>query len=268
MVAKKTGSSKNTNKKTTTASSKSGIIRDIERSMKNAKKKVESVKPAVVKKAKTYFNSPEVKAKRVNIEKFITDAVYMILHPVKYFTSIKSDGNYEDAIVKILMYGLLTAGIKILFNLTSITLIGTITSLILMPISAILISFAFAGVMLFFSYLSKGEMNFETSLKAVASCIFMYPVSYVAYHVAISYWLLFIFSLVIDLYILFLIFTATTYCLKGETGISRIIFGIFGILVVLLHFSGNGSTYLANKNQDITIRHQISKIPNDIISQK
>ena len=263
MVTKKSSGAKSTAKKrTTSTSTKSNILREIERGMQSAKKKVESVKPAVVKKAKTYFNSPEVKAKRVNIEKFITDAIYMLLHPVKYFTSIKSDGNYEDTIVKVLMYGLLTAGIKILFNLASITLIGTITSLILMPIYAILITFALAGVMLFFSYLSRGEMNFETSLKAVASCIFMYPLSYVAYHIAISYWILFIFSLAIDLYILFLIFTATTYCLKGETGISRIIFGIFALFIIALHFSSNGAIYLTTKNQDVSIRHHISNIPN------
>lgn len=264
MVTKKTSSATSTKKRTASTSSKSNIniLHEIERGMQSAKKKVSKVKPAVVKKAKTYFNSPEVKAKRVNIEKFITDAIYMLLHPVKYFTSIKSDGNYEDTIVKVLMYGLLTAGIKILFNLSSITLVGTITSLILMPIYAILITFAFAGVMLFFSYLAKGEMNFETSLKAVASCIFMYPLSYVAYHIAISYWILFIFSLVIDLYILFLIFTATTYCLKGETAISRVIFGIFALFIIALHLSSNGAIYLTAKNQSVSLRHHIANIQN------
>ena len=181
----------------------------------------------------------------------------MILHPVKYFTSITADGNYENAIVKVLMYGLSTAGIKILFNIANITLLGTISALLLMPIYAMFITFALAGVMLFFSYLAKGEMNFETALKAVASCIFMYPLSYVAYHIAFSYWILFFFSLVIDLYIVFLIYTATTYCLKGEKGISNVIFSIFAIFVVVIHFSNSGAMYVATKNPKVGFKHQL-----------
>ena len=185
MVAKKKTASKS---KTTSTVKKTKTV-------KPATSKKTIIKPEVVETAKSYFKTAEKKVKKVNIEKFLTDALYMLLHPVKYFTSIKSDGNYENAIVKVLMYGLITAGIKIVFNIANITLIGAISAIILMPIYALLITFGLAGVMLFFSYLAKGDMNFETSMKAVASCIFMYPVSFVAYHLAFSYWILFIFSL-------------------------------------------------------------------------
>ncbi|MBR1545129.1 MAG: hypothetical protein IJ638_04255, partial [Alphaproteobacteria bacterium] len=182
----------------------SKTMKEVEKKVKSTVSKVKDSSPVVISTAKTYFKSAEKQAKKIKISKFITDAIYMILHPVKYFTSIEADGNYEDAIVKVLMYGFITAGIKILFNIANITLLGTISALILMPIYAMLITFALAGVMLFFSYLAKGEMNFETALKAVASCIFMYPLSYIAYHVAFSYWILFFFSIMIDLYIVFL----------------------------------------------------------------
>ena len=228
--------------------------------LKKVEDKVKAVKPAVVSTAKSYFKSAEKQAKKINLEKFLTDAIYMLLHPVKYFTSIKSDGNYENAIVKVLMYGLLTAGIKILFNLTSITLVGTISALILMPIYAILFTFALAGVMLFFSYLAKGEMNFETAMKAVASCIFMYPLAYVAYQIAFSFWFLFFFSLVIDLYIVFLIYTATTYCLKGEQGISKVVFSIFAIFTIMIHFSNSGAVYIATKNPNVGFKHHFHKL--------
>ena len=239
-------------------SKKSKIFNDVEQ-------KIKSIKPEVVSSAKDYFKSAEKKVKKVNIEKFLTDAVYMLLHPVKYFTSIKADGNYENAIVKVIMYGLLTAGIKILFNLASITLLGAVSALVLMPIYAIFITFALAGIMLFFSYLSKGEMNFETSMKAVASCIFMYPLSYVAYQIAFSYWILFAFSLVIDLYIVFLIYTATTYCLKGEQGISKIIFGIFAIFIIAIHFSNSGALYISTKNPNVGFKHHFEKLQKDVL---
>lgn len=247
MVVKK----KNTNKKTETGTMKKGAT-------KRVNKKV-AINPEVVETAKTYFKNAEQKVKKVNIEKFITDALYMLLHPVKYFTSIKSDGNYENAIVKVLMYGLITAGIKILFNITSITLVGSISAIILMPIYALLITFGLSGVMLFFSYLAKGEMNFETSLKSVSSCIFMYPLAFVAYQIAFNYWILFFFSLVIDLYIVFLIYTATTYCLKGDINLSRVICGIFALFIVILHFSSTGAFYISSKNANVALKHHFVK---------
>ncbi len=234
----------------------SKIVKEVEKKVKSGVKAVKNSKSSV----ENYFKSAEKQVKKINLSKFITDAFYTLLHPVKYFTSITADGNYENAIVKVLMYGLLTAGIKILFNIANITLLGTISALILMPIYAMLITFALSGVMLFFSYLAKGEMNFETSLKAVASCIFMYPLSYVAYHIAFSYWILFLFSLLIDLYIVFLIYIATTYCLKGEKGISNVIFSIFALFIMTIHFSNSGAMYISNKNPKIGFKHHFSKM--------
>ena len=242
-----------TKKKTSNSTTKA-------KSTANNKVKQTVINPEVVETAKNYFKTAEKKVRKINIEKFLTDALYMLLHPVKYFTSIKSDGNYENAIVKVLMYGLITAGIKILFNIASITLVGAISSIILMPIYALFITFGLAGIMLFFSYLAKGEMNFETSLKAVASCIFMYPVSFVAYQLAFGYWLLFIFSLILDLYVVFLIYTATTYCLKGEGTLSKVIFGIFATFVIVIHFSRSGTLYISNKNPRVAFKHHFAKL--------
>lgn len=250
MVAKKKTASKS---KTTSTVKKTKTV-------KPATSKKTIIKPEVVETAKSYFKTAEKKVKKVNIEKFLTDALYMLLHPVKYFTSIKSDGNYENAIVKVLMYGLITAGIKIVFNIANITLIGAISAIILMPIYALLITFGLAGVMLFFSYLAKGDMNFETSMKAVASCIFMYPVSFVAYHLAFSYWILFIFSLILDLYIVFLIYTATTSCLKGEPALSKVIFGIFAAFIVVIHFSSTGTLYISSKNPQVAFKHHYVRL--------
>ncbi|MGN0929638.1 MAG: hypothetical protein ACI4N3_03280 [Alphaproteobacteria bacterium] len=250
MVAKK--------KVTKTSTQKKSASKKVEMKKTTAKKSV--VNPEVVETAKNYFKTAEKKVKKINIEKFLTDAFYMLLHPVKYFTSIKADGNYENAIVKVLMYGLLTAGIKIIFNIAHITLVGAISAIILMPIYALLITFGLAGIMLFFSYLAKGEMNFETSMKAVASCIFMYPLAFVAYQIAFNYYILFFFSLVIDLYIVFLIYTATTSCLKGEENLSKVIFGIFAAFVIILHFTSSGALYISNKNPRIAFKHHLGRL--------
>ena len=257
MVAKKKVA-KTSKKTTTTSTKKKPTVKKVEMKKTTSKKTV--VNPEVVQTAKNYFKTAEKKVKKINIEKFLTDAFYMLLHPVKYFTSIKADGNYENAIVKVLMYGLLTAGIKIIFNIASITLIGAISAIILMPIYALLITFGLAGIMLFFSYLAKGEMNFETSMKAVASCIFMYPLAFVAYQIAFSYYILFFFSLVIDLYIVFLLYTATTSCLKGEENLAKVLWGICAAFVIILHFSANGALSVSNKNPRVAFKHHLGQL--------
>jgi hypothetical protein len=207
--------------------------------------------------ARSYLERAEKKASGINVGKFLTDAVNIILNPVKYFASVRSDGKYEDMIVKVLIYGLIAAGMKILFNIGSIRFLDALASIVLMSVYGVVITFGLGGVMMFFSYLTKGEMNFEMAAKSVASCIFMYPLAWAAYHLAFTYWILFFFSLMIDLYIVFLIYTATTYCLKGEHGISRIIFGIFAAFIVILHFSSAGAFYVASKNPVLGFEHNL-----------
>ncbi|MDR1476777.1 MAG: hypothetical protein LBI17_01455 [Rickettsiales bacterium] len=232
---------------------------------KKAKKAAAPKRPAArrpaarsfASEAKSYLRQAERKVGGINVGKFLTDAVSIILNPVKYFSSVKADGKYEDMIVKVLIYGLIAAGLKILFNIGSIRFLDALASIVLMSVYGVVITFGLGGVMMFFSYLTKGEMNFETATKAVASCIFMYPLAWAAYNLAFTYWILFFFSLTIDLYIVFLIYTATTHCLKGEHGISRIIFGIFAAFVVILHFSSAGAFYVANKNPMLGFEHNL-----------
>ncbi|MDR3126688.1 MAG: hypothetical protein LBT92_03595 [Rickettsiales bacterium] len=198
------------------------------------------------------------KARRYGLMKFITDAFEITLNPVRHFSGIKADGHYDDAILKILMYGLVAAGIKILFSIADITFLGAATSAVVMPVIAVFISFGLAGIMLFFSFMTKGEVNFESALKAVASCIFLYPVAYAAYHLAFAYWVLFFFSLAIDLYIVFLLYVATTVTLKGEEGLAKMVFGIFAAAIAWLHLASGATTYMMYKNPGI-IRAYLAK---------
>jgi hypothetical protein len=221
-----------------------------------AKSKKTMKKPVFKAKAKTsaaerVAAQAKDKARRYGITKFMTDAVEIALNPMRHFAGIKADGHYDDAILKILMYGLVAAGVKILFSIADITFLGAATAAIVMPVIAVFISFGLAGIMLFFSFLTKGEVNFEAALKAVASCIFLYPVAYAAYHLAFAYWMLFFFSLAIDLYIVFLLYVATTITLKGEDALARMVFGIFAAAVVWLHLANGATTYMMYKNPGI-----------------
>ena len=216
-------------------------------------------KPSEKVSKERYFKKPALQPKTVNFERFLTDMFSIMMAPVKFFGSIKSNGKYEDTIVKIMIYGLITAGIKILFSITSITVLSAIASVLLLSFHAVLVSFGVAGIALFFAYLAKGEMDFEKSFKAVASCIFMYPLAFTAYHLAFAYPVLFFLSLMIDLYLVFLMYNIVIYALKGKEGVAQVVFGIFAAFVVILHFSDAADGYLMTKNSDIVIERVKAK---------
>ncbi|MDR1008708.1 MAG: hypothetical protein LBL52_00455 [Rickettsiales bacterium] len=210
-----------------------------------------------------YFKQAKVRYERINFGKFITDAWGILFNPVKFFGGITSDGRYSDTIFKVMMYGLMAAGIKILFNLSSITLVGAAYAAVGFALSAVMLTFALGGILMLFGYLAKGEMDFERALKSVAACMFMYPIAYVAYQLAFTYWMLFFFSILIDLYIVFLIYAATQYSLKGETSLANLIFGIFAALVIVVHLTDSAGIYMMYKNAKVVTEHTLKKIMNN-----
>jgi hypothetical protein len=211
--------------------------------------------PFVQISASRYFKKAQAGVSRVNVAKFITDMAGIILNPVRFFQGLSSDGGYGDAIFKVAMYGLMALGVNILFNLSSITLVEAAYGVVAFSVAGVLLTFAFAGLLMLFSYLSKGEMDFEIALKSVAACMFMFPVAYAAYHLAFGYWTLYYLSLVIDLYIVFLIYTAVIYSMKGESGLSKIIFGAAAAFLLIVHWSGSVPAYLMLKNPRLVAGH-------------
>ena len=204
------------------------------------------------------FATPRKPERLIRAEGFITDMGKLLISPVRFFANIKLDGKYEDTIVKTLIYGLLAAGIEIVFNISTISLLDAMISALLLSVGAVLASFALAGIALFFSYLAKGEMSFERAVKAVASCIFIYPLGYLLYKISFAYPILFFASLGIDLYIVFLLYNLVIYALKGYRGVARATFGIFAAFVIVIHFSKSSSGYLMLKNHNVAMSKVLS----------
>ncbi len=245
------------------------VINDAKKKINKAKDVVENIKknnPELVETAKKYIDKAKKETKKINIDKFLTDMFHTLIHPVKYFSSIKSDSNYEDQIVKVLMYGLATGGIRILLSLGNLSIFNIITSLIFMPILAVIITFALSGIMLMFSYLTKGDMDFEMGVKSVASCIFMYPVAYTLYHISGFYSMLWLNSLIVDIYTIFLIYTAVTYCLNADKTTAKSVFGIFAIMILTLHVSDSKIAYLTFKNSKTMEKYQVNKFKKTALS--
>lgn len=190
---------------------------------KNTTKKIEKEFKNVTKKWKLEFKS------------WFSDAYKVILTPKKYFSSIVEDGNYEDPIIKAAFYGLITAVLMFIINTVKIGFtFMSLINLVVYPIIAVILTFGLAGVLLFFAYVCKGEMDFEAAVKAVASKIFIYPLSILLLTVgSFSFYVTWIITILIMAYILFLMYVAVIYCLNADVKVANIVFITLAVLYAL-----------------------------------
>ncbi|MCL2439530.1 MAG: hypothetical protein FWD15_03380 [Alphaproteobacteria bacterium] len=199
------------------------------------------------------------RVEKMNVKKFASDAWNALMNPYKFFNNISSNGNYSDAIVQALMYGMIAFGLHIVFNIASITVLDAAAAIIAFAAGSVLLLFSFAGILMLFSYAAKGSRDFEIALRATAAAMFMYPLAYAAYNLAFTYWLLVFFSLLIDMYVVFLIYVATEYAMKGDVRLSRVAAAVCAALVFFFHVNSMSNSYMFYKNQQLSLKHAIGK---------
>lgn len=238
-----------------------------------------AVKKAPVKKVtakKTVKKAPakkvEVKSKSTSsrlgiiaaFKRVVADAALLLRSPKSYFESIKEDGNFQESVMKAFVYGFVGGVLKVVFSLSSITFIDALGALIATPLVAVILSFCLAGFLLMFSYLCKGKMSFEIAYKAVASKMFLYPVALVVYAFSFNYYLLWLASLILDLYVIYLVYNAVLFCLKGAKSVSKRMFLIFVSVIVYSYvFTSFVNFWIISKNREVGIDHHLSNIMGD-----
>ncbi len=241
MVQKKTKLSSIKAKKTVKK-----VKQDIVSAKKTIKKTIKNAKK-IPQKAKGY----SVKKAKIDFKTFITDARDLLLRPKKLFESIKTNTDFDEPIVKAGVYGLLAGIISVLVGIFSGKGIISLTKLISLPILSIFITFGVAGILLFISYLANGKMNFEASVKAVSSKIFLYPIIILLSAVSITFPLLVFSTVLVDMFLLYLGYSMIIYCLNAELKRARIIFGILGLLMLGFYLTDYSHNWFMIRNFEV-----------------
>jgi len=175
----------------------------------------------------------------------------IIIKPKRYFTKIVADGNMEESMMKAFIYGLL-GGLAVLavrlIGGATITLPAVFTAIIIVPVLAVALLFLMGGLLMLVSEITGGERDWEIAIKGLASVFFVYPVILILNALAFNCTSLWIISILVDAYILFLFYNIALYCMRGKKSNVIIVIGILALFMITVYASDYrmGWFYLKN----------------------
>ncbi|MBR5625729.1 MAG: hypothetical protein IKW67_03040 [Alphaproteobacteria bacterium] len=180
----------------------------------------------------------------------------LIINPRRYFTKIVADGNMEESMLKAFLYGLMGGCLVLLIKLiggASITLGAIFTAIIVVPVLAVALLFVFGGLMMLVSEITGGERDWEIAIKGLASIFFIYPVILVLNALAFNCTSMWVISLMVDAYILFLFYNISVYCMRGKRGNVAIVIGILALFMVTVYATDYRFGWFMLKNTGATL---------------
>ena len=194
-----------------------------------------------------------MKKKFKNALKHIHD---VIVNPKRYFTKIVADGNLEESMLKAFLYGLL-GGILVLFirllGGASITLGSIFTAIIVVPVLAVALLFVMGGLLMLVSEITGGERDWEIAIKGLASVFFIYPAILVLYALAFNCVSIWVISLLVDIYILFLFYNISLYCMRGKRGSVILVIAILAMFMFTVYATDYRIGWFMLKNAGATL---------------
>ncbi|MBQ8686751.1 MAG: hypothetical protein IJ517_03240 [Alphaproteobacteria bacterium] len=180
----------------------------------------------------------------------------IIVNPKRYFTKIVADGNMEEAMLKAFLYGLLGGCLVLLIRMlggATITLGSIFTAIIIVPVLAVALLFVMGGLMMLVSEITGGERDWEIAIKGLASIFFIYPVILVLNALAFNCTSIWVISMMVDIYILFLFYNISLYCMRGKRGNVIIVIGILALFIATVYATDYRIGWFMLKNTSATL---------------
>ncbi|HNY25213.1 MAG TPA: hypothetical protein PKJ33_01535 [Alphaproteobacteria bacterium] len=180
----------------------------------------------------------------------------ILTDPKRYFTKIVADGNLEESMLRAFMYGLLGGGLVLLLRLiggATITIGSVFTAIIIVPVLAVALLFILGGLLMLVSEITGGERDWEIAIKGLASVFFIYPAILVLNALAFNCTSVWIISLIVDAYILFLFYNISLYCMKGKKHNVMIVMGVLALFMVIIYVTDYRIGWFMLKNTSATL---------------
>ncbi len=175
----------------------------------------------------------------------------IITNPRRYFTKIVADGNMEEAMFKAFLWGLLGGILVFAINIltgASFTIGALFNALIITPVIAVGILFVMGGLLMLVSEITGGERDWEIAIKALASVFFMYPVILGVNALAFNCTSMWIISILVDAYILFLFYNIALYAMRGNRSNVVMVFAIIAMFLVTVYATDYRMGWFVLKN--------------------
>lgn len=175
----------------------------------------------------------------------------IIINPRRYFTKIVADGNMEEAMFKAFLWGLLGGILVFSINMltgASFTIGSLFSALIITPVMAVGILFVMGGLLMLVSEVTGGERDWEIAIKALASVFFMYPVILVLNALAFNCTSMWVLSILVDLYLLFLFYNIALYAMRANRTNVALVIGIIAMFLVTVYATDYRMAWFVLKN--------------------
>jgi len=188
--------------------------------------------------------------------KLLTNVRDAILNPKNFFKKIVADGNIEDSMMMAFIYGLIGGVLVLFFRLiggATIT-IGTVFSqLIIVPVLAVALLFIMGGLLMLISEITGGERDWEIAIKSLAAVFFVYPVILVLNSCAFNCWSMWVISLFIDAWILYMLYCISVYSMRGIRFNVLLVIGILAVFILTVYVTDYRIGWFMLKNASATL---------------
>jgi hypothetical protein len=175
---------------------------------------------------------------KIKISHWFKHIGQVLSDPKRFFSRIVADGNLEESMLKAFLYGFLggalVLGIRLIGGAT-VTFSSIFSELVIVPVLAVAILFVLGGLLMLVSEITGGERDWEIAVKGLASVFFIYPVILVLNNLAFNCTLLWIVSIIVDAYVLFLLYNIAVYCMKGKRSSVLIVIVVFAIFMITVY---------------------------------
>lgn len=190
------------------------------------------------------------------IKNGLTHVKDVLINPKRYFTKIVADGNMEESMLKAFMYGLLGGCLVLLIRLlggATITIGAVFTAIIIVPVLAVTLLFVMGGLMMLVSEITGGERDWEIAIKGLASIFFIYPAILVLNALAFNCTSMWVISLIVDAYVLFLFYNISLYCMRGKKSNIIVVIGILALFIATVYATDYRIGWFMLKNTSATL---------------
>lgn len=190
------------------------------------------------------------------IKRWTKHVLDVLTDPKRYFTKIVADGNLEESMLRAFMYGLLGGGLVLLLRLiggATITIGSVFTAIIIVPVLAVALLFILGGLLMLVSEITGGERDWEIAIKGLASVFFIYPIILVLNALAFNCTSIWIVSMIVDAYILFLFYNISLYCMKGKRHNVMIVIGVLALFMLIIYATDYRIGWFMLKNTSATL---------------
>ena len=209
-----------------------------------------------MKLRKSSRNPKPVKPVKIKKRGWLAKLTDIFFKPKYFFSRIVADGKMEDAILKAFLWGLVGGIVVLILNLArgdAFTIFSLFRALIVYPVLAVILLFVFAGLMMLVSEVTGGDRDWEISVKGIASMFFIYPLALILNSLAFNCTSMWLISVIVDIYMLFLLYNIAVYCLHGKKVSVLFVLMVCAIFLACLYMSDYRNVWFMAKNIPATL---------------